>query len=73
MNSGVVLFFLARSVFVRRTHKEMKPKAALLKLWGKKEHLLHIYLQFYLHELFHAFRCQTVTSKQSPWITCKES
>ena len=51
----------------------MKPKAALLKLWGKKERLLYIYLQLYLHELFHAFRCQTVTSKQSPWITCKES
>ena len=28
-------FFLARSVFVRGTHKEMKPKAALLKLWEK--------------------------------------
>ena len=68
-----LFFFLARSVLVGRTHKEMKPKAALLKLWGKKERLLYIYLQLYLHELFHAFRCQTVTSKQSPWITCKES
>ena len=29
-------FFLARSVFVGRTHKEMKPKAALLKLWEKR-------------------------------------
>lgn len=68
-----LFFFLARSVLVGRTHKEMKPKPALLKLWVKKERLLYIYLQLYLHELFHAFRCQTVTSKQSPWITCKES
>ena len=68
------LFFFFSSKRLCRAHAQRnEAKGSFAKIVGKKEHLLHIYLQFYLHELFHAFRCQTVTSKQSPWITCKES
>ena len=67
-------FFFFSSKRLCRAHAQRnEAQGSFAKIVGKKEHLLHIYLQFYLHELFHTFRCQTVTSKQSSWITCKES
>ena len=74
LTSGSVPFFFFSSKRLCRAHAQRnEAKGSFAKIVGKKEHLLHIYLQLYLHELFHTFRCQTVTSKQSSWITCKES
>ena len=77
--AGYIYWPVAQSLFfcskrLCRAHAQTnEAKGSFAKIVGEKEHLLHIYSQLYLHELFHAFRCQTVTSKQSPWITCKES